>query len=381
MSSANAYPQPPQCALEHRGATTVADEIHGRMLAQGERVRDSLRPLSDPSLSDEAVWAIVDAAPDGFVVVDAANQILMVNRQTEEIFGYDRGDLLGRSLEELLPERFREIHRGHSTRYRAEPRTRPMGAGLILFARRQDGTEFPVEISLSPLQTSAGLQVVAVVRDITARLEAEDRLRRAEQDLQLVEDRERIARDLHDTVIQKLFAAGMTIQGVWSRTTDEDQSRRLSAVIDDLDATIREIRSVIFGLKANGLADSGVRSQILRVASEERLALGYEPRVRFDGPIETMSEAIAGELLPTLREALSNVARHADASSVEVEVDVGDNVVLRVLDDGRGLPATATGGRGISNITERAALLGGQCRASARPDGGTALEWLVPNSA
>src|SRR5439155_13373640 len=80
MSSANAYPQPPQCALEHRGATTVADEIHGRMLAQGERVRDSLRPLSDPSLSDEAVWAIVDAAPDGFVVVDAANQILMVNR-------------------------------------------------------------------------------------------------------------------------------------------------------------------------------------------------------------------------------------------------------------------------------------------------------------
>lgn len=462
-------------------------------------------PVSDAGLTDGAVWAVVDAAPDGIILADEAGQILLANRQSEELFGYERGDLLGRLVDDLVPDPFRQVHRAHRTRYRAEPRTRAMGADLNLFGRRADGSVFPVEISLSPLETDAGLRVVAVVRDITQRVEAEaearevreildatrdgvfifdadtlrftyvnegaleqvgypnnellqmtmlhiapdfteetlrallqplergdvssttfitthrhrdgtdvpvevvlqavpekegrprryveivrdirerleteEQLRQVEQDLRLVEDRERIARDLHDIVIQKLFAAGMTIQGVWSRTTEPDQARRLSDVVDDLDETIREIRSAIFSLVSHARRGDAVPDQILRVVAEERLVLGFEPRVRFEGPIDAISESVAAELLATLREALSNVARHADASAVEIVVEAGESVVLRVLDDGRGVPATITNGNGIRNVTERASMLGGRCRIAARPDGGAMLEWLVPNSA
>ena len=136
---------------------------------------------------------------------------------------------------------------------------------------------------------------------------------------------------------------------------------------------------MIFGLHAHA-EGSGLRSEILRVVSDERSALGFEPHVRFDGLIDTVSDAIATELLSTLREALSNVARHADASSVEVVVECDDNVVLRVFDDGHGVRENAVSGNGTRNLTARAVMLGGVCRLEARPDGGTMLEWLVPNT-
>ena len=133
----------------------------------------SLRPLSDAGLDDHAAWGLVDAAPDGIALVDESGTILLVNRQTEEIFGYDRVEMLGRSVDLLLPERLRQVHRAHRTRFRAEPRTRAMGAGLSLFGQRADGSEFPIEISLSPLVTEGGLRVVATVRDITERMQAD----------------------------------------------------------------------------------------------------------------------------------------------------------------------------------------------------------------
>src|SRR5262249_4802855 len=161
-------------------------------------------------------------APDAMVITDESGRILLVNRQTEDLFEYERSELLGRAVEELVPERFRRAHDAHRARYRTEPRTRPMGTGDDLFGRRRDGTEFPVEISLSPLRTPTGVLVVASVRDITARIEAGERLRQASEDLRVLEDRERIARDLHDTVIQRLFAAGMALQAVSAMIPRDD---------------------------------------------------------------------------------------------------------------------------------------------------------------
>ena len=141
-------------------------------------------------------------------MIDGSGAIVLVNRQTEELFGYDRADLLGQSVEILLPERYREVHTAHRAHYQVEPRTRPMGAGLSLLGRKRDGTEFPIEISLSPLVVGGAHGAIAMVRDITDRLESERLLHEAAEALQLLEDRERIARDLHDLVIQRLFAAG-----------------------------------------------------------------------------------------------------------------------------------------------------------------------------
>jgi PAS domain S-box-containing protein len=345
-------------------------------------MRSDDRAGGERDLDAPLVRALVDSAPDGILLADEEGSIVFANRQLAVQFGYEPDELIGGSVEDLVPDQLREVHRAHRNRYRGEPRLRAMGAGLSLFGRRRDGTEFPVEISLSPLSTADGLRVVAVLRDVTDRVQTEERLRRAEQHLHVVEERERIARDLHDLVIQKLFAAGMEVQSVAARSSSSEHAQRLNHVVDDLDDTIREIRSVIFGLQADSRDRPGLRADVLRVVDEEQSALAFSPRVRFDGPVDATGASVAAEVLPVLREALSNVARHARASSVDVHLGRADDVVtLRVSDDGRGLPASLDGGHGLENMSSRAAKLGGRCRVATRPEGGTELEWQVPDPA
>jgi PAS domain S-box-containing protein len=339
----------------------------------------SLRPLSDIAVRDELVWALVEAAPDGIVMVDEAGRIVLLNRQVEDLFGYDRSQLLGRSVEELVPESLRDAHKAHRTGFRAEPQTRAMGSGLTLHGRRRDGREFPVEISLSPLETDDGLLVVAVVRDISDRVEAEARLQRAAQEMRLLEDRERIARDLHDIVIQRLFAAGMSLQGAVSLIEEPDVVERIDHVIDELDETIRELRTAIYGLQSHAVRAGGLREGIMRVIAEERDVLGIEPRVSLDGLVDVVTDDVAEHLLAVLREALSNVARHAEASSVDVSIQADDSVSLRVVDNGVGVSGGSSSGRGLRNMSDRALELGGRYEVRARPGGGTVVEWTVPN--
>ena len=157
-------------------------------LGVDERRTSGAVRVSDAGLTDDAARAVIDAAPDGIIMADEAGEILLANRQIEHLFGYERGELLGRSVDDLLPESLRQAHRAHRTRYRAEPRTRAMGAGLDLRGRRSDGSEFPVEISLSPIKTDDGLRVVAVVRDITERIEAEAEAREVREILDTTRD-------------------------------------------------------------------------------------------------------------------------------------------------------------------------------------------------
>ncbi len=132
---------------------------------------------SRPRLTDALVRKLLDAAPDAMVVVDSHGHIVLVNGATEVLFGYRPDELTGQSIERLLPERFREAHARHRAEYVAQPRARPMGPGLALFGRRKDGHEFPVEISLSPLETPDGLLVMSAIRDITDRQRAEAKFR------------------------------------------------------------------------------------------------------------------------------------------------------------------------------------------------------------
>lgn len=141
--------------------------------AAGSVTRSGSRPLTDAAVSDELIWALVDAAPDALVMVNFDGLIELVNCQTEELFGYQRSGLLGRPVEVLIPEQRRSVHRAHRTRYRVDPTPRAMGAGELLQGRRADGTEFPVEVSLSPVTTSEGRWILAAVRDVTERLESE----------------------------------------------------------------------------------------------------------------------------------------------------------------------------------------------------------------
>jgi PAS domain S-box-containing protein len=462
---------------------------------------------------DEAEGAyfssIIDAAPDGMLIVDGDGVITFANRQAVQLFKIHHDELVGASVDRLLPLDLQSTHRAHRLRYRAEPSVRPMGVGLLLRARRGDGTEFPVEISLSPLARGDEFQVVAAVRDVTARIEADDQMRRvlrtldatedavfildaatlrftyanagaarqvgysvdellgmtpmhidperteadlrqlidevrnagdravnvrgmhrrrdgtdvpiemslrtaptsqdgtvsvitvardiserlaaderlqrsrqalreAEQSMAIADDRERIARDLHDTVIQRLFASGLALQAVTNRV-DPDLRVRLDTVVDDLDQTIRDIRSAIFSLQSSGPADDGVGVRILEVVRQATDSVGFEPRLQFDGPIETTDEDVVEQLLPTLREALTNIAKHAQASTVRVTIEAtGGHTQMVVVDDGVGLPDDAGGGNGLGNMRNRAELLGGTMTVEDAPPHGTRLVWTVP---
>jgi signal transduction histidine kinase len=197
------------------------------------------------------------------------------------------------------------------------------------------------------------------------------------QELAVVSDRDRIARDLHDLVIQRLFATGMHLQGVRMLADRPDFVDRLDKAVDDIDLTIKDIRGTIFELQhRNG---SSLRSDVRKLAKEYAPLLGFTPAVRTIGPVDTaVPEQVQVELLAVLREALSNTAKHALADSASVDVEVGETTLtLRVTDDGGGLPEDRQES-GLRNARRRAARLGGAFELTPGVPAGTVFTWRVP---
>ncbi|MDA8401250.1 MAG: histidine kinase, partial [Actinomycetota bacterium] len=193
------------------------------------------------------------------------------------------------------------------------------------------------------------------------------------------------ARDLHDTVVQRLFATGLSLQSLVRRAPNSEVAERLEAAVDDLDDTITQIRSTIFALGKERVDRGGLRSEVMTLALGSAPSLGFEPRIELRGEIDSVSDpGLCEHVVAALREALSNIARHARASSAEVIVDVSDTeMLLMVVDDGIGVSGTLPrpGGQGVVNLARRAELLGGEMTLSdlsERGACGTELVWRVP---
>ena len=203
--------------------------------------------------------------------------------------------------------------------------------------------------------------------------------RRDAEQLTMLLDRERIARDLHDLVIQRLYATGMSLQGALPLIARPEVADRVSRAVDAMDDTISEIRSAIFALQPrHDIKQPDFRERILDVASEMTGPLGFAPSLSLSGGLDEQVPAeIADQALHALREALSNAARHARASRVDVTVEAGRDLVLVVSDDGSGMRASARRS-GLGNLAERARQLGGTLRVGAAGDRGTELRWQVP---
>jgi signal transduction histidine kinase len=213
-------------------------------------------------------------------------------------------------------------------------------------------------------QTALALQVASA---------REDRAR-----LAVFEDRDRIGRDLHDLVIQRLFAIGLTLENAARMAVRPEVAERVSNAVDDIDATIKEIRRSIFELGSERGSLTGLRTELGKVVEEQTVMLGFRPSFVTDGPLDSaVPDQIRPHLLAVLREGLSNAARHAKATTVDVVVQAGTDVVLTVVDDGRGIPPDVPTS-GIRNMQERAVELGGTCEVSPRPEGGTVLRWAAP---
>ncbi len=208
----------------------------------------------------------------------------------------------------------------------------------------------------------------------------EDAARRREdaERLALLEDRDRIARDLHDLVIQRLFAVGLSLQGTARRIDDAEVAVRLEQAVDDLDDTIRDIRRSIFALgSVEGSSD--VQAEVTRIVERAATALKFRPTLTIEGPVRTLvSTSLAPDLLAVLGEALSNVSRHAAASAVSVALRATPRTIeLVVTDDGTGLPPDAVES-GLANMRSRALARGGRCTVESSSASGTTLRWSVP---
>ncbi len=197
-------------------------------------------------------------------------------------------------------------------------------------------------------------------------------------------DRDRIARDLHDQAIQRIFAAGLGLQSVLRRVSDEDTRKRLTRLVDDLDETIVQIRSTIFSLQHADVSEGEqrLRDQIVGIVADAARILGFEPSLTLVGPIDTAVPAsMTEDVLATLRESLSNVVRHAQAGSVEVLVALDTaarTLSIQVTDDGVGIRDSAPTGSGLRNVAARARAAGGHSTVSRRTTVGTTVSWIVP---
>jgi signal transduction histidine kinase len=243
--------------------------------------------------------------------------------------------------------------------------------GVLTVGRRQGGP---------PLPAAATSVVAAFAAQAAVALELAARRADAEQ-LSVLEDRDRIARDLHDLVIQRLYATGMSLEGTVPMTNRPEVTDRIRNAVDAMDDTIKDIRATIFALQARG-QDSGprLRAGIVALVDEMTEALGFAPALRLGSGLDSRATAELSEhLLAVLREALSNVARHSGATRVDVTIDTDSTGTLTVLvrDNGSGIPE-GTRRSGLANLADRAVKLGGTLRLSPAEGGGTELGWRVP---
>jgi signal transduction histidine kinase len=198
------------------------------------------------------------------------------------------------------------------------------------------------------------------------------------RDRALTEDRDRIARDLHDSVIQRLFAIGLSLQGTARLVERPEAVMRIGEAIEKLDETIRQLRKAIFDIELT-INKEGLHPKVLDLVHELRPVLGLLPQVSFSGPVDTVvGDALVEEVLAVLREALTNVGKHAHASQVVITIAAGDELRLVVADDGDGMGDMTSAGHGLKNLHQRAERLGGDVELGTSREGGTRLTWHVP---
>ena len=293
--------------------------------------------------------------------------------------------VLGLLIRDSRPLRLRELS-DHPASFGFPPNHPPMGSflgvpirigaevfGNLYLCEKQGADEFTEEDEIL-VESLAAIAAVAVENS---------RLHERLQDLAVLRDRERIARDLHDKIIQRLFAAGMALQAA-SRLPTDQVVARVENTVDELDAIVNEIRATIFDLEIRPDDRPAMMAAVLAVVAEMTRHADLETSVRFQADVEhKLSPEIADATLAALRESLANTARHANARRVDVSMACdGDQLVLRVEDDGRGVEAADAPrpghGRGLRNLETRARDWGGTCRVMSGPTGGTVLEWRVP---
>jgi PAS domain S-box-containing protein len=356
------------------------------------------RALADRELDHREVRlrGILDSAMDAIITVDEGQRVVLFNNAAEAMFGWSRAEAIGLPLASFIPDRFRAAHGGHVRRFgdSADAASRRMGGSLrIVTGLRKNGEEFPIDASISKTEESGRRFYTVILRDITARLAAEDALRHSKDELQALgaaahmtreQEKSRIARELHDELGQLLTMLQMDV--VWCKEKlphgNDALEARLARMEGLLKSTIAATRRIASDLRPLMLDDLGLVPSLEWLVENFSQRTGIACKLTLAERDLAVPKAHASAIFRIVQESLTNIAKHARAAHAEIAViDGDDDVVVRVADDGIGLSPSAPrkpNSFGLFGLRERASLMGGEATITSAPGAGTTVEVHIP---
>jgi PAS domain S-box-containing protein len=355
--------------------TVILRDVTERVQAEQEQQRMAQR-----------LSGLLESAMDGIITVDDEEKIVMYNRAAEKIFGRPAAKVLGEPLGVLLPERYRAAHHAHIRRFAATGVTsRRMGGSTVIYGLRASGEEFPMDASISQLDTPEGKLFTVILRDVTERVRAQEDLAAFAAQASAIREQEksRVARELHDELAQSLTALKM--DAIWTRDNLGDATPGVRAKLEEmlgmLDASVAATRRIAADLRPLVLDDLGLVPAIEWLVQNFTQRTGVACALEADEDLE-LQEPYATAVFRIVQESLVNVAKHARARQVRVAiVRTPSEIRLSVTDDGLGFDTSA--GRkpnslGLAGLRERAQLVQGAFSVRSELGRGTTVEALIP---
>jgi PAS domain S-box-containing protein len=366
-----------------------------RLVHEAQSRADADRGLSH---SEARLRGVLDSAMDAIITVDDGQRVVLFNNAAEAMFGWPRAEAIGMALENFIPDRYRAAHARQVERF-GETATAPrrMGGSLrIVTGVRRNGEEFPIDASISKTEESGRRFYTVILRDITARLAAEDALRRSKDELQALgaaahmtreQEKSRIARELHDELGQLLTMLQMDV--VWCKEKlpygNEALEARLERMEGLLKSTIAATRRIAADLRPLMLDDLGLVPSLEWLVENFTQRTGIACKLSLVERDLALANAHASAIFRIVQESLTNIAKHASATHAQISIaHERDDLVVRIEDDGVGFSTSAPrkpNSFGLFGLRERASLIGGEATITSAPGEGTTVEVRVPREA